>query len=269
MSKDSLFYILEAMPNPYAADGKRLTKVFGTTSFFRYPALQKNLIDYLSSKQKPYTRILVVPGSVGMEANSLSILAQKDGYLSMPGRLSIDSMDISPAFTRKAEEGFYSKGDIPALYAGYFRDAATGKALHAEDLKGEERANEAAFVCNAIKSRTRFINADMLDYQITEKYDAVICLTLLGYFSGFQRAYLEKLKTLSSDIVVTNQLDALPCDPGQEDHPFKDYRRLDENWQAFCDVKRPPRDIVRAYIYGYDIDKPGPYNSPVIVFSPK
>lgn len=243
---------------PHNADARAFgnsPKVLGLTYFFRYSG-QEETIQHLASRVKGDLRILVVPGSVGCEAYTLAMIADKHGAYQNGRNIEIHSLELVDDFTRAARYGRYPKGTLPlsrvADYAGYFNDAASFRPLTAEEFGDTNHI----LVRKDMTQRVKFITGDMLAYQPDQAYDAVFCMNLLGYFKGFQDRYLDKLRDLSRGLIIANNLDRLPH--MAEAHPFKGMHLLNADWQPIPEQSLRNKGLQSHFPSDwFDCDEPG------------
>jgi hypothetical protein len=164
----------------------------GQTGFYRYPHFQPKLIDALYDlPPQDEIRILIVPGSIGCEAVTLGILADRKKLTDKHKSLVIHSVDLSKEFTEVAVRGLYSPDAIkhlPRELLAYFENAANPNSVKPSPA--------------ALRNITYLPSQGLMDIHTDKPYDAVICANLLQWIlqGGSRRrtiAHMKKLCNLS------------------------------------------------------------------------
>lgn len=223
--------------NPEARAFGNNPAILGITYFFRYPG-QEETMRHLADTVEGDIRILVIPGSIGCEAYTLAMIADRYGLYNQGRSIEIHSLELRDDFTRTARFGHYPGSlmppkRVPDYLACFNNNAATRRPFDAQSF----RHSEDVAIRTDLKQKVRFITGNILDYIPDQRYDAVFCLALLGYFKGFQDAYLRKLRDLSRNLIIVDKMDAMPHKA--DNHPFKGINLLDADWKPI------PEDSLR------------------------
>ncbi|MGH1397803.1 MAG: CheR family methyltransferase [Alphaproteobacteria bacterium] len=136
----------------------------GTTKILRNPDFQEPFVQKLVEEGKK--KVLIVAGSIGLEACTLGILAKNAGY----DELQVDTLDISPVFTQIAQGSCY--GEAVLLNQG-------------QDIcRHFEKASQAGFVTLSgdIAKNIHVLDAqNVFSFKADKRYDAVICQNLIRH----------------------------------------------------------------------------------------
>ena len=183
--------------------------VEGSTGFFRDAEFQTKMISELLNRSGDSpVRILVVPGSIGCEALTLSMIAHKID----PNRdVQIDTFDVSDLYTDVAELAVYPEGfvkNVPDEYSEYFEESSAGPYVGVSD---------------AIRSRVNVLPAQsVFDFEPSEQYDLVVSMNFLMHLDveGSKNAIL-KMSQFSSGMFVFNNFEEL-------DFKKEDYKNIND-----------------------------------------
>jgi chemotaxis protein methyltransferase CheR len=166
--------------NPGALAQLRDFLAINVSSFFRdydkWVDLNELILPRLI-KQLPAGRPLAAWSAAcshGAEAYSLAMLLDTDG----PGRkATIQGTDIDQSVLRQAQAGGpYTSDEVrnvpPAFLSAYFAEQGTTAA-----------GGRAYYVAPKLRSRVRFLQADLLQPTQREAFDLIVCRNVLIYFT--------------------------------------------------------------------------------------
>ncbi len=171
--------------------------VEGSTGFFRDEKIQESLIgEVLSRTESSPVRILVVPGSIGCEALTLSMIA----HAIDPSRnVQIDTFDVSDLYTDVAKLAVYPeqfKDNVPERYQKYFNANLNDGYIEIDE---DVRSN-----VNILPAQSVF------EFEPEEPYDLVVSMNFLMHLDAEQSVHaLQKMSQLSSGMFTFNNFEEL------------------------------------------------------------
>ena len=199
MQYDDISYWWEKYVDEVDSDGATFFQGWteaGDTQLFRERALQEGVMKRLITCSKSDTlRVLIVPGSTGMEAATLAMIAKT---LDPDRKIEIHSLDRHKDFVDFASYfQFHPKAvekAVPDEYMKYFNEAAENGFY---ELKPE--------IQDMI---TLLPPQDVMDFEAEESYDAVFTLNLLQHLKPEQvLPFLKKVSGLSNQFLSVNAID--------------------------------------------------------------
>ncbi len=167
------------------ADNSGEHPLTGTTRLLRRPKFQIPFTNQLIKINRP-VRILIVPGSIGLEAYTMAIIAANTDEHHT--NLCIDTLDISQTFSWLSEQAVY-----PSVFLEN-QESEIQKHFQ-ESANGQFR-----YLSPNIRSTVRVLPAqNIFQFEPEEPYDAVICQNLIQYLNPvLTRALLLRLSKMTA-----------------------------------------------------------------------